>query len=307
MYSLIVALIFAAYIGYFAQVTGLCMVRGVDDWMQGKPIRLLAIIGTGFWVYLYFPLMDAVDIPLHLQRFELHWGFLLGGFIFGIGAALNGACSISTVSRLSSGDLRMVLTILGWLAGWLLLEYSGMRFSYTRIVGINSWLHWLSWAVLAFLVLASVYVYVKRRSAWRIWSGIMLVGILAGALILIQPNWSPSDFVKDLGLATITRNPGILPVVERIAILAMMLIGMGIGAWKYRRFRLFFPGVRDIGKHVFAGALMGVGAAAALGGNDFQLLLAIPALSLAGLLAIAGILLGIRVGRVIVRHRLLTG
>lgn len=303
MMSLIVVLVFSALIGFFAQITGLCMVRGVGDWMDGKPIRLLAILSTGFWVYLFFPLMDPVDIPLHLQPYKLHWGFLLGGFVFGIGTAVNGACSISTVCRLSSGDFRMMLTIFGWLGGWLLLEYSGIRFGYSRLATMNSWLPWLSWAVLAFLLLASAYVYFKHRKVWRIWSGIMLVGILAGAVFLLQPAWSPSDFVKDLGLATVTRNPDQLPAVERIAILALMLIGMGIGAWRYRRFRFVVPGTKQIGKHLFAGLLMGVGAAAALGGNDFQLLLAMPALSLAGLLAVSGILLGIRFGMVFISDK----
>ncbi len=298
MIALIITLIFSAYIGYYSQVTGLCMVRGVGDWMNGKPIRLLAILGTGFWVYLYFPLMVTGDFPMHLQRHELHWGFLLGGFVFGIGTAANGACSISTVSRLSSGDTSMVFTLIGWLAGWLLLDFSGFHFNYSRLEIESSWLPMLSWALLGMLVLASAYVYFKHRKGWRIWRGIMLVGILAGAVFLLQPAWSPSDFVKDLGSAVVTRNPEQLPTVERIAILAVMLLGMGIAAWRYRRFKIRFPDRKAIAKHFFGGTLMGVGAAAALGGNDFQLLLAIPALSLAGLLAIVGILLGIRIGMI---------
>ena len=77
MYSLLVVLIFSAFIGYFAQITGLCMVSGVADWVKGRPVRLLAILSTGFWVYLYLPLIEPGNIPLHLQRYELHWGFLL--------------------------------------------------------------------------------------------------------------------------------------------------------------------------------------------------------------------------------------
>jgi len=300
---LLITLIFSAFIGYFSQATGLCMVRGVGDWLKGRPIRLLAILSTGFWVYLYFPLMDTDSFPMHLQRFELHWGFLLGGLVFGIGAAVNGACSISTVTRLSSGEVGMTFTIVGWLVGWLLLDLAGIQFSYGRLDIGSSWLSLIAWAVLAILVLASGYVYFTQRRGWRVWSGIMLVGILAGAVFLLQPAWSPSDFVKDLGAAIVSRKPERLPVVERIAILATMLFGMGIGALKYRRFKITFPDRREVVNHFFAGTLMGTGAAAALGGNDFQLLLAIPALSLAGLLAILGILLGIRVGMAFLGNR----
>lgn len=298
MISLIIALIFSASIGYLSQTTGLCMVRGVGDWMNGRPIRLLAILGTGFWVYLYFPLLNTGSFPMHLQRFELHWGFLLGGFIFGIGTAANGACSISTVSRLSSGDTSMLFTLAGWLAGWLLLDLTGFQFNYSRLELESSWLPAMCWALLGMLLIASAYVYLKHRKGWRIWSGIMLVGILAGAVFVLQPAWSPSDFVRDLGVAVLTRNPAKLPAFERIAILAMMLLGMGIAAWRYRRFKILFPDMKGAVKHFTAGTLMGAGAAAALGGNDFQLLLAIPALSLAGLLAIIGIVLGVRIGMI---------
>ena len=293
MYSLIIALLFSYLIGYFAQTTGLCTVRGVHELMLGKPVRMIAILATGYWIYLFLPLMSPDGIPMHLQRFELHWGFFLGGVTFGLGAALNGGCSIATITRLSSGDLRMALTILGWLGGWILLQYSGVQFDYRRVEAINPLLHLLSRAVLAFLFISSVYVYVKRRADWHVWSGIMLVGLLAGALYFMQPHWTPSAFVRDVGLATITRNPELFPTKERSEILAMILIGMTIGAWKYRRFRIFLPNARDIGKHLFAGVLMGIGTAMALGGNDYQLLLAMPALSLAGPLAMTGILLGI--------------
>ena len=126
----------------------------------------------------------------------------------------------------------------------------------------------------------------------------MLVGILAGAVFVLQPAWSPSDFVRDLGVAVVTRNPDKLPAFDRSAILTMMLLGMAIGAWQYRRFKFQFADFKGAAKHFSAGTLMGVGAAAALGGNDFQLLLAIPALSLAGLLAIIGIVLGVRIGMI---------
>lgn len=300
MFSLLVVLFFSAWIGYLAQSTGLCMVRGVNDWMNGRRARLLAILGTGFWVYLYFPLINPDETALHLQRHAPHWGFLFGGLIFGVGAAANGACSVSTASRLSSGDLRMIFTMVGWLAGWLLLVFSGVHFSYSGFGEASSWMPWMSWGVLGALFAASTFVFYRHRSIWRAWAGIMLVGILAGAVFLLQPAWSPSNFVKDLGLAIVLRNPDVLPVVERIAILAMMLLGMGISAWKYCRFRLIFPGARDVGRHFLAGILMGLGSAAALGGNDFQLLLAMPALSLAGFLAILGIVSGIRIGIAII-------
>lgn len=88
MFSVVIALIIAAGIGYTAQVTGLCMVRGVSDWIGG--LRLTAILMAGFWIYLFTPLIDYPDHPF-LAVYPFHWSIPLGGFVFGLGAAINGA------------------------------------------------------------------------------------------------------------------------------------------------------------------------------------------------------------------------
>lgn len=299
LFPLTIALVFAAAIGYLAQLTGLCMVRGVLDWTQGHKLRLIAILGTGFWIYLFFPLVQFNQAHVQVS-YGFHWGFLAGGLIFGVGSAANGACSISTASRLASGDLGMLSTMLGWLLGWLAAEPTSIQFTYIELSGEKS--SWFGLVIVACLMFGSAVVYWRYRRHWRVWGGTMLVGILLGALFLIQPAWSPSAFIRDLGLAIVRQDAGYLPAVDRIALLTMMLLGMGFGAWRYRHFRWVFPGLRDIIKHLASGTLMGLGAALALGGNDFQLLLAMPALSPGGISAVVGMLLGTWMGLILIRY-----
>jgi len=298
MFSVLIALTIAAVIGYTAQVTGLCMVRGVSDWIKGRRLRLTAILIAGFWIYLFTPLMNYHDDSF-LTVYPFHWLIPLGGFVFGVGAAINGACSISTATRLSSGDLRMVLTMLGWLAGWVLLIMADVEPDLRRT---TYQLGLLPWFALGALVLASILVYWKFHYRWRMWSGIMLVGIFAGALFLYEPAWSPSDFVRDAGLSLMAGNSP-LPSITRALILVSMLLGMTAGAWRFGRFRWVLPASGETGKHLGSGVLMGVGSALALGGNDFQLLLALPSLSLSSISALAGMLAGIWLGAWLTGHR----
>ncbi len=44
-------LITALGIGYLAQVTGSCLVRGVADWLRGQRIRLLALLTNDLFKY----------------------------------------------------------------------------------------------------------------------------------------------------------------------------------------------------------------------------------------------------------------
>jgi hypothetical protein len=291
MFPVVIALTIASVIGYTAQVTGLCMVRGVSDWLRGRRLRLTAILMAGFWIYLFTPLIDYTNQSF-LAVYPFQWSIPLGGFVFGLGAAINGACSISTATRLSSGDLRMVLTMLGWLAGWVLLIMADVEPDLRRT---SYQLGLLPWFAVGALVLASILVYWKFRYRWRMWSGIMLVGISAGCLFLYEPAWSPSDFVRDSGL-NLMAGTSAPPSFSRALILVAMLLGMTAGAWRFRRFRWVLPAAGETGKHLGSGVLMGIGSALALGGNDFQLLLALPALSLASLSALAGMLAGIWLG-----------
>jgi len=300
--SILIVSVSALLIGYTAQVTGLCMVRGVKDWIRGKWLRLIAILSSGFWIYLYLPLVPLSKMPSQLMSYNFHWSFLLGGILFGLGAASNGACSISTATRLSSGDLKMLPTIVGWLIGWLLLEYSGLQFNYIKYSANNVWVCWIA---LGCLILATFLVYWRYRQQWRMWNGIILVGVLAGLVFLLQPAWSPSDFIRDWGLSIVRKNPDMLPTFDRAAILITMLLGMTLGAWRHRRFHWVIPDYIAIGKHLASGTFMGVGAALALGGNDFQLLLALPAVSPAGYLATLGMLLGIRMGIALIKDNTL--
>jgi len=79
---------------------------------------------------------------------------------------------------------------------------------------------------------------------------------------------------------------------------------MFIAAWRTNKF-LFVPSnFKHWLEHLFAGTLMGIGASIAIGGNDSQLLLALPTFFPAGFGAVAGILLGIWLG-LLVREKLL--
>lgn len=84
------------------------------------------------------------------------------------------------------------------------------------------------------------------------------------------------------------------PLFSRALILVTILLGMTAGTWRFGRFPWVFPAASETGKHLGSGLLMGVGACA--GGNDFQLLLALPTLSPASPSALAGMLAWIWLG-----------
>lgn len=178
-------------LGYLAQTTGLCMVRGVNEWKNGDPTFLLAILTSGVLAWVAVITGYYLNLPLPFRVYEPNILFAVGGLLFGIGTAFNQGCGVSTHSKLSRGDLSMTATVFGWLAGWTILA-----------------------------------------------------------------TWRPEISVSSLPLPT------------NVTYGALIVLSLLISIWAFM----------------------------AMGGNDSQLLLALPTFSLAGVIAISGMVIGLFIG-----------
>ena len=290
---LLLGLLCALLVGYLAQWTSICMVRGIVLAQQGQPALLMATIFCGAWTWICVPLAGwfGVDLPMH--RYEPAWTFAIGGLVFGVGAALNEGCAVSTLSKLARGHLRMLATVIGWIAGWtawlwLRPDSMLMRASATPDYAL--------WVLVAFAVLLTGWAVFIAPEQRRLWLGITVFGMVAGVLTLVETEWSPSSVITDLSGVLAGEEEHSLPALHRVALVLMIIAGMAAAAWRAKEFRLRIPRLLAVLKNFSAGTLMGGGAAVALGGNDVQLLNALPALSPAGIVAVVAMLAGIWLG-----------
>lgn len=284
----------AGIIGYLAQRSGLCMIRGVTECRAGRPTLLLAMLLCGVCVWAFVPVAGLWHINIPHVRYQWHILFALGGLIFGLGTAANGGCSVSTLSRLARGDSHMLATVLGWVIGWCLWVSLAPASHYVSRIGTTSTVfiifELLLWG-------AGTWWVIKQGSASRrLWFTIMGIGLLCGLMFVLQPYWSPSALVKHLADATLHKQASAWPSNERYLLLLAMVFGMLVAAWIGHRFKLQRVTLKLILLHLMAGTAMGAGASMALGGNDLQLLLALPAASPAALVTVASMLLGIYIG-----------
>lgn len=291
LFALTVTLTAAALIGYMAQTTGICLVKGVKELSQGKPLRLVAILVSGFWLCLYLPWISLAGEGAVLLRHELSWFHVLGGVVFGIGASANSGCTISTLSRLSSGEIKMFFTLLGWLAGWGLWDSLGLSLLSLPMAPANPL---LVWTPVVMMIVGTITLNVFFPEFRRLWNGVMLFGVLSGALFVVQPRWTPSSLIIDTA-RSIQNHVG-APSVTQLLIALMLLLGMFLGARVSKTFALARPTMIDVLVHLGAGTMMGIGGYLSLGGNDIQLLQAVPVISPAGIGAVVCMLAGIWLG-----------
>lgn len=288
---MITPIVIAAIIGYLAQWVGLCMVRGVNELLAGKPNFIAAILCSGLWVWVALISSTYIGHSVPLHSFSTNLWFAFGGLIFGLGTALNQGCGISTLSLLSRGELKMMSTIAGWVLGWILLAKWPIQLDALVTIKVPDF-------VLPSLIISSVlvtlWVLAGNHQRRKIWLGIMTIGLLAGLLFTFEPNWPPSALLRDVSAAAVEKSSW--PTPARFGLFGALAIGMMLAALQHQKFKLSVPNLTTIGVHLLAGTLMGVGGAMAMGGNDAQLILALPTLSLSSIITILSMIIGIIIG-----------
>ncbi|MGF1703957.1 YeeE/YedE family protein [Photobacterium makurazakiensis] len=293
MINYILPIFLATLVGYLTQRTGLCMVRGVHELLAKRPAFLITILCCGFWYWLVTPFSTDQLLDLSIDRYQISFHFILGGFMFGFGAAINKGCSISTISKLAKGHYHMLLTVMGWLIGWFTLTSMSLNLEYNKIQATTS----PSLLHLALLLIVGFILFYRVNSAKRpLLLGIIFFGITASILTYLVPNWSPSQLLKDISAATLHMQEGKWPSIQRFLIITGLIVGMAAGAKKRLSITQFEIRFNQLVTHLIAGIIMGVGASLALGGNDSQLLIALPAISPAGAITVLFIVLGIASG-----------
>jgi len=288
-----VTLLLVCIIGYLAQFIGLCMVRGVNELKKGKPEFLIAILFSGAlsWVAMVFT--SFADIPTNFKTFEINVWFVIGGLLFGFGTAFNQGCGVSTLGKLSRGDSKMIFTIIGWLIGWTILASWNPSITHNKLIISPD----ITIGVLITLSIALlVWALFGDKERKKLWLTMMAIGFIGGFVFLFEPKWTPSGLLHKTSHAIVNPDSSLWPPKENYFLFIALLIGMFSAAWYTKKFEIIKSSWKEWSLHIVAGTFMGIGASLALGGNDTQLLLALPTFSPAGIVAVLGMLVGIWVG-----------
>jgi uncharacterized membrane protein YedE/YeeE len=115
-----ISLLLATLLGFAVHRASFCTVSSVaEPFSTRKTYMLKAMLKTVLWVM-------AVSVPSLLllpgvaapnRSYAVTVAATIGGFLFGVGAAINGGCAFSTLGYLASGNLWMLTTLFGFCLG----------------------------------------------------------------------------------------------------------------------------------------------------------------------------------------------
>jgi len=314
----VLCLLVAALVGFAVHRASLCNVRAVAELLAGERPRMLASLFVAvFWsatvagtliVALHWP---VASLP---QRRPLSFA-VAGGFVFGLGAAVNGGCSLSTLQRLADGELAMLATLSGLALGllaWTGLEARGLP---TALVGIAT--PWEGMPAAAKIALVAFWAWALQEAV-RLWRGTpplawserlrapkyrlstaaALLGMGGAVLYALQGSWTYTNVLRN----QVAWALGMTPSMAGKTMLAIALVGgMVASSLQRRSFALRVPRRSQALACLSGGVLMGLGAALLPGGNDTLLLTALPSLSASAFASYAALLAGIAAALLLVR------
>jgi hypothetical protein len=254
---------------------------------------------------------------------RLDWvGLLLGGLIFGFGSMLAGGCATRTLIRTAEGNLGALVTLLvlaiaavttlfglleplrGWIMGQSALYLGEGRSSVAGWFSVAPG----SPAVVGALLCAGL---VFRTGDWRDHPGIVVAGAFIG-LTVVAGWWLTGYLAYDEFESTPPVSVSVVGPLARgtvyvtlgqmtgslfgLFLIAGIFAGALLSALLSGSFRWIRPDGARFGVYLLGGCFMGAGAVMAGGCNLGQGLTGLATLSLQSLVAVAAILLGMRIG-----------
>jgi hypothetical protein len=319
--SAVAAVLLAAIIGFSVHRASLCNVTGVAELLStGRAHILASFLKTVLWVIAATSLIDWL-LPSGSVRHAHLWAIsrqaLAGGFIFGVGAAVNGGCALGTLGRLGSGELRMVATLLGLLAGIAgagIAQKGGLLASpdaYEIGVSAPPILTDVLPAVVALWALWELRRLWRTRdpgAGWkraalarkyRLSAAALLLGAANGVLFAWFGSWTYTRTAGDSLRHLLLGDPA--PGLFRWVLFAALLGGVVASSLARNDLTIDWRPRAGWLVNAMGGGLMGVGAALTPGGNDALILHGIPGGSPHAVAAYAALLVGTAAGLLVIK------
>lgn len=307
---LLVSALLGIGFGFAAQRGSICAVRSVKDVLEHRSFRQTrAVLLCGLWVVATAVPLVWIDRDAHLAPlYAAGLAALGGGFLFGIGAALNGSCSFGTLIGLGAGDLSYLATLAGLAIGFALQPMIGPAAPLTGGPGPLEGVTVGGVALVALAWIGCALTGAPARLTARDWTpeqAAVWMGITGGLLYALHGSWAYTVTLRN-SVVSMAGGGGWDPrlgllFVACVAGAALAARGraldlrMNLGAWPAR---------------LLGGTVMGLGAAYVPGGNDALILHGAPSLSPHVLVAYPALVLGIALaliaGRAVRRSRALS-
>ena len=272
---------------------------------------VLWVVAVSMPILLFLP-----DWAAPHQSYAVTLAATGGGFLFGVGAAVNGGCALSTLGQLANGNLWMLTTLFGFCSGVASLAIMDPMLASPQnlpplFLRTPKPLLFAGLALLWFMGCWEIIRLWRSRQRGKSWrqlflsrhyrlsTAALILGSCGGVLYVLHDAWTYTNVLRQevQSLWHLNEQPGTI----NLLFFGAMLGGMILSAWQRGSLKLRMRWIKTWPRHLVGGALMGAGAVLIPGGNDTLVLKSLPGLSPHAIPAFAALLCGICVSLLLMR------
>jgi hypothetical protein len=331
---ILAALVIGLIYGAVGLLSGFCMMSGLRGWWaqgDGRLVRTYALaMGVGIAASQLLAARGMVDLgkSIYLQPSFSAPVMFLGGLLFGYGMVLSNGCGSRALVLLGRGNLRsfVVVMVLGIFAEMTLkgliapariamVQVSQFTAKLTSVPALLSFVglsEALARMLAASVLSAALIIFAFAHGDFRRSPGQIAAGLMVG--ILVAAGWYATGYLAadDFNPVPVTSLTFIAPIADALQYVMLstgstlnfgivtvfgVFAGSLVTALATGRFHLEgYQSPRHMLRSAGGAALMGAGGVMAFGCSVGQGLTGLSTLSLASLVAVAGILAGTAAG-----------
>ncbi|MDH5648022.1 MAG: YeeE/YedE family protein [Gammaproteobacteria bacterium] len=301
-----------------------CLVAGVSNFMLIRDSRQILAFASAWLVAIagtqLLEITGIVAVADSAYRDPtMDWlGASIGGFVFGLGAALAGGCAARTLVRAMEGSAHSLIALISFALVSAVTQFGFLEPFRVKLTqetsialladaGIASLLSLPSWLVLG-LVVTGLLFFIYKIGDGRPDKPLLIAGGIVGGLVVFS--WYITGVLAQDEL--MVERPSAMTLSGPLARFGYMLISGQLPALSFttsfvigtavvslllalvtRQFRITAPAKGMAKMALLGGALMGFGAITAYGCNIGQGLSGISTLSLESLIAVVSMIAGI--------------
>ena len=286
MFTLISSVL-VVIMGFFVKLGNTCMYASTEQWINHKnPSKYLEIINSWFWVILLITSLQlTIGFNVLIQSFALTWMTFLGGLLLGLGAYMNKACAVGTISRIGDGNSNYLFTPIGMVISIFVFYHIPVtrpqQITETSVVTIYP----VSFFIISLVSIVFLLIYFSSKykhlpiSQKLLGAPTTVVSICFVLLLLINTPWSYTEVISDFAISNF-RNATENLFLFSIFFVAVIIAGLYMGTFKPTRLKL-----KAVITCFFGGALIGWGSQLIIGSHDSITLYGFPLLLISSVIA----------------------
>ncbi len=286
MFVLLAALL-VGIMGVYIKLGNTCMVASTEQLIKHKnPSKFLEIINSWFWVILLITSLQlTIGFNVIIKSFALSWMTFVGGILLGLGAYINRACAVGTISKIGVGNLNYLFMPIGMLI-------SVFIFYHLPIDGpqqINDVSPITLYPILFFIisVVAIIFLFIyftPRNKNLKFQQKIIgapttIISICFVSLLLLKKPWSYTNMISDISQNNFNNK------TENLILFLIFFIAVILTSFLTKSYKPIPLKLKTVFNCLIGGALIGWGSQLIIGSHDTITLYGFPLLLTSAVIA----------------------